>query len=203
MIVICGDSFATPDPDYGPCWVDYLNQHVPVTNFAAPGASNLMISLQVRAALAQCGFVIVTFTSSTRGQIVIRPNDLAHKRLQGYSYPAMDTIKSLPQYDIIKQYHRQCSDLETEIYLNQCIIESTLVALNSTNSRWCWSQGGFEHPAFGATKTYFQSYNSRRSKYNLWDYAATRSYRPFYHVTDDSLHREVANYYLTLYEQTR
>ena len=30
MIYVCGDSFAVPDLEYGPCWVDLLQQKLPV-----------------------------------------------------------------------------------------------------------------------------------------------------------------------------
>jgi len=42
---------------------------------------------------------------------------------------------------------------------------------------------------------YFAKWAWRRSSRNLWDYAVTREHRPYYHITDDHVHRDVARYY--------
>ena len=39
MIYVCGDSFAVPDLEYGPCWVDLLQQKLPVKTLAQVCAS--------------------------------------------------------------------------------------------------------------------------------------------------------------------
>jgi hypothetical protein len=30
----------------------------------------------------------------------------------------------------------------------------------------------------------------------LWDYTVTREYRPYYHITDQQVHQQVADYYI-------
>ena len=69
MIYVCGDSFAVPDLEYGPCWVDLLQQKLPVKTLAQVCASNLMISMQVDNAIKNnAQGIIVLFTASTRFQ---------------------------------------------------------------------------------------------------------------------------------------
>lgn len=203
MIVICGDSFATPDPEYGPCWVDLLGKNVNTLTLAEPGASNLMINLQVRHAITLSAYIIVTFTSSTRDHVVVRPEAEPHQRLRGYSYPAMDNIRDLPEYPLLRKYNQQCFDLSSAIVENQCVIDSTLNTLQRSGAAHIWSQGGFEHPMYGGTSTYFEHYAETRSDVNLWDWAPNRAYRPYYHVTDPDRHQYVADYYYNAYQQTR
>lgn len=194
LLYICGDSFAVPDPEYGACWVDYLAQLIPthhVVNLSRVCASNLMISQQVDQAIAHADQIIVLCTASTRSQT----------RLAGqvvpYSTHSLDhtTPFSSQQLAIIKNYTREFFDLDLAIYENQCIIESMLQRLTDSNRPFLWDQGGFEHASYGGTRQYFAKWYWRRSSRNLWDYTVTRQHRPYYHISDDRVHREVAAYY--------
>jgi hypothetical protein len=194
LLYICGDSFAVPDPEYGPCWVDYLQQSIPthhIINLSRVCASNLMISQQVDQALAHGDQIIVLCTASTRSQT--RQNG----QVVPYSIHSLDqtTPFSPQQLAALQVYTRKFFDLDLAIYENQCIIESMLQRLTDSNRPFVWDQGGFEHPSYGGTQQYFAKWAWRRSSRNLWDYAQSREHRPYYHITDDHVHREVAAYY--------
>lgn len=195
-IYICGDSFCVPDPDYGPCWVDHLSQQRTVTNLARVSATNLMISMQVDQAIAErADFIIVQGTACTR-------NQTRHQnQIVPYSYHTANQ-ESTPfnrrQLDILKQYYTEFFDLDLAVYENKCIIESTLYRLVRSGISFLFDQGGFEHPSFGSTATYFDQFRQYRSKINLWDYTTTRNYRPYYHIVDSAVHRRVADYYLEI-----
>jgi hypothetical protein len=185
-VYICGDSFAVPDPEYGSCWVDYLGD---TNNLAQVCASNLLISQQVdRAIQEESKFIICLFTSSTRQ--LVRYKDT----VKPISWHSIDTTDFDPtQKKLLKQYAAEFFDLDTAIYENKCIIEHTLHKLESSNIPYLFDQGGFEHRV---DKKYFQHYNHRRSEKNLWDYTNTRAYRPYYHITDSNVHKQISEYYL-------
>ncbi len=193
-VYICGDSFCVSDPEYGPCWVDYLSQKRSVTNLSRVAATNLMISMQVDRAIADgADFVIVQGTACTRSQT----------RYQGaivpYSYhTASETTTPFDRtkLNVLKRYYTEFFDLDLAIYENKCIIENTLQKLVHSGIEFLFDQGGFEHPSFGSTTQYFTQYSQYRSAINLWDYARTRDYRPYYHIVDDDVHQQVAEYYL-------
>lgn len=192
MIYVCGDSFATPDPDYGPCWVDLLKQRANVTTLAQVCASNLMIAQQVDRALDQCAdAVIVLFTASTRFQTRI------NNELVPYSIHSLNETTPFDQRQLalLKQHTAEFFDLDTAIYQNQLTIEATLYRLQHSGIPFIWDQGGFEHPSYGGTKKYFEQFSSTRSDINLWDHAPRRSYRPYYHIKDPAVHQRAANYY--------
>lgn len=194
MIYICGDSFCVSDPEYGSCWVDLLARHRPVVNLAQVAATNLMISQQVDQAIAESAdFVIVHGTACTRNQTRYRG------KIVPYSYHSVSELTSPfdpRQLHILKEYYTEFFDLDLAIYENQCIIENTLQKLVNSDTPFLFDQGGFEHASFGSKQQYFSRFAQYRSAVNLWDYARTRSYRPYYHITDSVTHRAVADYYL-------
>lgn len=185
-IYICGDSFATPDREYGQCWVDLMGN---VVNLAQVCASNSLISQQIDLAIkSKPKFIICLFTSSTR-QVVRCKNTVVP-----ISWHSIDTTEfSKYQKQILKDYAAEFFDLSTAIYENQCIIENALYKLESSGIRYQFDQGGFE---YGVNKKYFEQYDYRRSKYNLWSYTTKRTFRPYYHITDINVHKQIAEYYL-------
>lgn len=194
-IYVCGDSFCVPDPEYGQCWVDLLAQHRTVINLAQVSATNLLISQQVDQAIEESAdFVIVQGTSCTRSET--RHNG----QVVPYSFltaNATTTKFSDSQLRIIREYYTEFFDLDLAIYHNQCIIQNTLQKLVDSGIPFRFDQGGFEHPKFGAAHLdYFAKFNSYRSAINLWDYADTRDYRPYYHICDANVHQRVAQYYI-------
>ena len=194
QIYICGDSFCASDPEYGSCWVDYLSQSRSVCNLAKVGATNLMISMQVDQAISEAAdFVIVHGTSCTRSQSIYKNS------IVPFSYHTVsETVTPFDknQLRILKEYYTEFFDLSLAIYENKCIIENTLHKLKQSGIPFLFDQGGFEHPSFGSDRTYFDQYQIHRSKINLWDYARTREYRPYYHIVDDAIHQQIADYYL-------
>lgn len=192
MIYICGDSFAVSDPDYGPCWVDLLQQQLSVTSLAQVCASNLMISMQVDYALKNnARAIIVLFTSSTRFQTK------HNNQIVPYSIHSLDSTApfSKQQLQLLKDYTAEFFDLDLAIYQNQVIIESVLHRLVDNSVPFLFDQGGFEHTSYGGTEKYFQKFDAYRSDINLWDYADKRTYRPYYHIKDLNIHSKVSEYY--------
>jgi hypothetical protein len=200
MIYVCGDSFGVPDPEYGPMWVDHLSKNQPVCNLSRVCASNLMISLQVDVAIrAQAEYVILLCTASTRDQTRLGTE------IVPYSIHSLDhtTPFNSAQLDILKNHTTEFFDLELAIYKNKCIIESMLSRLVASKIPFVFDQGGFEHHSYHGTGTYFAQYSQYRSRYNLWDYATCRTYRPYYHIVDQQVHQDVFKYYLGMInEQT-
>jgi hypothetical protein len=192
-VYICGDSFGVPDPDHGPCWIDMLAESTcyHVVNLCQLCASNLLISQQVDQAVAEADCVIVLCTSCTRSQI--RHN----QKIVPYSFHSLDSTTpfSQRQLELLRRFHAEYFDLELAIYENQLIIEAMLQRLLDSGCQFIFDQGGFEHASYGGTGRYFTKFDQYRSKFNLWDHAPTRSYRPYYHIQDSAVHRQVANYY--------
>ncbi len=189
MIYICGDSFGVSDPAYGPGWMDQIGA---TTNFCQVSASNLLIAQQVDRALTQgAQKIIVLFTSSTRSEKV--ENGCAIP-FSWHTATATTTPFSANQLRILQEYFAEFHDLGLAIYTNQCIIQHTLGCLHKSGADYIWDQGGFEHASMGG-RLCFEEYNSTRSDLCLWDYAHTRQYRPYYHITDAQVHRDIATYY--------
>lgn len=188
MIYICGDSFGVPDPEYGPAWMECIG---PVTNLCRVSASNLLIAQQVEHALEQgAQKIIVLFTSSTRSEKIENGVTIP------FSWHTASTTTTFDarQLQILRDYFVEFHDLGLAIYTNQCIIEHTLACLDRSGIDYVWDQGGFEHPSMGG-RVCFTEYNSTRSDLCLWDFARTREYRPYYHITDARIHQDIATYY--------
>jgi hypothetical protein len=199
MIYVCGDSFAVPDTDYGPCWIDLLKEKTNVTTLAQVCTSNLLVAQQVDHAIQQNpSAIIVLFTSSTRGQT------RNHGNIVPYSIHSLDSMTSFSQQQltILKNYTAEFFDLELAIYENQLIIEAVLHRLVNSGITFQFDQGGFEHPSYGGQQTYFQEFDKWRSSLNLWDYTTTREYRPYYHIKDHAVHEHIAKYYYEHFKQT-
>jgi len=195
-VYVCGDSFGVPDLEYGPCWVDLLAAltNYQVINLSQVCASNLVISWQVDQAIASADYVILLCTASTRSQI--RYN----QKIVPYSVHSLDSTTPFDknQLELLRKFHAEYFDLEIAIYKNQLIIEAMLQRLTDSDCKFCFDQGGFEHPSYGGTGKYFEKFNQHRSQFNLWDHAQTRSHRPYYHIQDTDIHQQVANYYARL-----
>ena len=189
MIYVCGDSFGVSDPEYGAGWMDQIGQ---TTNLCQVSASNLVIAQQVdRAIAAGAERIIVLFTSSTRSEKV------ENGQIIPFSWHTANTTTtpfSTNQLRILQEYFAEFHDLGLAIYTNQCIIQHTLDCLDKSGVDYVWDQGGFEHASMGG-REYFSQYNSTRSDLCLWDFAITREYRPYYHITDAQAHEHIAAYY--------
>lgn len=211
-IYICGDSFCTSDPEYGPSWVDLLQKNLPehtVISLAEPAASNLYISIQVVAAIdAGADYIIAAGTSVTRNEVAIADsNQPLIKRFQAHELVAY-SILSIPKHfdftpeqeQLLKDYRNEFFDLQLAIYRDECIIESTLNRLVKSAIPFHFDRGGFEHPKFGTQQKtdYFADYAEHISAVNLWDYPITAARRPYYHIIDLAVHEQVANYYTEL-----
>jgi hypothetical protein len=209
-VYICGDSFSTPDPEYGPCWVDFLQQNLTgiadLINHSSVSASNLLVSVQVELAINNSAdFIIVQGTACTRGEVAVGNTSNADlmTRFDNYdlvSYSIYRPYRShldTTQQALVEQYQKQFFDLPLAIYRDRCIIENTLQKLKDSQIPFLFDQGGFEHVSFGNSldQTYFEKYNSYRSQVNLWDYGNTVNERPYYHIDDIEIHRTVAEYY--------
>lgn len=211
MIYICGDSFCASDPDYPEItpWHEKISN---TKNLSRVCASNLLISLQVEHAIEeQANFIIVEFTSVTRGEVKFK--DQTRKDLYDRFYDLTDPKDSVDlstytvltiedafalseeQQNLLKKYNTEFFDLDLAIHRDKLIIEATLQRLVDSGIPFLFDQGGFEHPSYGGVETYFTKYNQYRSKYCLWDYADTRTHRPYYHIQDQLVHDMISEYY--------
>ena len=194
-VYICGDSFAVPDQEYGECWVDLLSAHVDIVNLSKVCASNLMISKQVDYAISKKpDYIICLGTSSTRQDIMY------NGELISYSIHSInDTTKfNQTEKDVLKTHAVKFFNLDISVYLNQCVIENTLQKLVDSSVPFIFDRGGFEHRSFVGSKQteYFVKYQLYISDINLWDYAKSRAFRPYYHITDTEAHQHIAKYFL-------
>lgn len=195
QVYVCGDSFCVSDPEYGQCWVDLLAQQRTVINLAQVSATNVLISQQVDQAIEEfADFVIVQGTSCTRSETRV------DGKIVPYSFLTANTATTKfndRQLKIMREYYTEFFDLDLAIYHNQCIIQNTLQKLVDSGIPFRFDQGGFEHFKFGAAQSdYFAKFNRYRSAINLWDYANTRDYRPYYHIRDAEVHQHIAQYYI-------
>lgn len=208
-LYICGDSFSTPDPEYGTCWVDLLEKSLAgraqVINLSSVSASNLLISIQCQQAIIhRANFVIVHATTVTRGEVAVEDstsNSLWDRfdqdDLVSFSIfrPYRSALTSAQQHDI-QNFYSKYFDLNLAIYRDQCIIENTLDRLVDSGIPFLFDQGGFEHVKFAESqKIYFENWNQYRSAVNLWDHGETAEERPHFHIKDPHIHQEVADYY--------
>jgi len=193
VIAVCGDSFCVPDPDYGPMWVDLLAKHGKLHNYSERTATNLLIARQVDQAIQDhAEFVIVHFTSCTRGE---KPHAGRYVPFSYHTASEITTPFDSNALRILKEYYTEFFDLDLAIYQNAITIEHTLARLVQSGRPFRFDQGGFEHSSYGGTGEYFTQYAQYRSRYNLWDHADTRKFRPYYHVTHSHIHQQVAEYY--------
>ena len=189
-VYICGDSFCASDPEYPKItpWHELIPD---AKTLGRNCASNLLISQQVQQAIDQNPkFIIVSFTSSLRSEIIwdgeVTPFSwLSLDHTTPFDQKTLDTLRQM--FDKI--------DLNTEIARSKLIIESTLQRLVDSNIPFLFGQGGFEHPSYGGVGTYFTKYDQYRSELCLWDYADTRTHRPYYHITDQTVHNKIAKYF--------
>jgi len=183
MIYVCGDSFACTDAQSQIVpWVELM----PCKTLARHCATNLQISQQVDHALEHASFIIVLFTTCVRFEY---NND--SYTLHNLSTSNLDEN----QKRIVEQHAKHFFNLDLEIYRNKCIIESVLQRLVDSNIPFIFDQGGFEHRKFGTVNKYFSKYDQYRSQYNLWDYGDSKQFRPYFHITDQTVHNKIAEYY--------
>jgi hypothetical protein len=201
LIYICGDSFGVSDLEYGDCWADIVADQFSTVNLCQIAATNLLIAQQVDQAIAaSADFVIVQCTSVTRSE------KLHNGKYIPFSYHTASTETtpfSKSQLQILRDYYTEFFDLKLAIYQNTITVEHTLQKLVDSGIPFCFSQGGFEHANFYPTATdYFSKFSQWRSSVNLWDYTVTREYRPYYHITDQQVHQQVADYYIEEIKKT-
>lgn len=221
-VYICGDSFGCSDSDYESGWVDKfvkkLHGKTDVVNLSRVCASNTQIGLQVEQAIAnRANYIIYLATSSVRDDVLLtnletdsalldRFVDITQpdpsKNLTSYSVRSLDdtTLFDNTQLNVLKQYHALFFDIDIAIYRNELIIEGILSKLKASGIPFKFDQGGFEHPSFSnSKKNYFKTYNEYRSEICVWDYV-TKSikHRPYYHIEDQLIHEEIAEYYYKL-----
>ena len=209
-VYICGDSFASRDPEYGPMWVDLLAELLApvaqVVNLASIAASNLLINIQVTQAVQHADYIVVLGTAVTRAEAAVQPVNQQLTLLERFQHTDLVAYSILRPYrsaltereqQLVQQYHTEFFDLELAIHRDQAIISNTLDIVERSGLPYLFDQGGFEHPKFGSTQEYFTEYSSKRSAINLWDYGNTVDERPYYHIQAADTHVMIANYYYT------
>ena len=167
-VYVCGDSFAAPDPEYGPMWVellqDLLKDHAQVVNTSSIAASNTLINIQVSEAVKYADYIIVLGTAVTRAEVAVaevnpklsllerfQSNDLvAYSILRPYRSPL-----TVAQQQQVRLYHTEFFDLDLAIHRDHAIISNTLAVIESLGIPYLFDQGGFEHPSFGSKHLYW------------------------------------------------
>lgn len=216
-LYICGDSFCGHDPDYTHSWVnEFANRHpeLIICNLASPAASNYLIYLQVKEALANnCDYLIYHATSSIRHEFVLTADNANKDSYDRYwnvlapvptpmisiSWPnphhtAKDQVISQARQKEIREFYFNHIDLQSLIEKNYIFIQYTLNLLAASNAQWLWSQGGFEHPAFGNVRAWDFD-KTREATINLWDYYKPKVIRPYHHVDDTAIIKKVCDHY--------
>jgi hypothetical protein len=225
-LYICGDSFCTEDLSHGTSWVGLLKDALPninIVNLASPGASNYLISLQVQHALDnKCDYLIYHATSSIRNEFQIGTSDHKKDHIERYWHPDDQNNKSvlstswisatrntsdvmLDHNNTIKGFFTNHVDFLSMVRKNYIFIDYTLKIIRSKmgNTNWLWSRGGFEHYKFSESQSWnFSSYQVEESTINLWDDFDHDLLRPYYHVTDFTIHQRVCNLYLDMLKLT-
>lgn len=205
-VYVCGDSFAAPDPEYGPMWVELLQDRLKdcasIVNTSSIAASNTLINIQVSEAVKHADYIIVLGTAVTRAEVAVRPVNTKLSLLErfhrddlvAYSIlrPYRSPLNKQEQQQVL-QYHQAYFDLDLAIHRDQAIISNTLAVIESAGIPYLFDQGGFEHPSFGSKHLYFQQ--AKRSSINLWDWGNTRDERPYYHIKSQERHQQIAEYY--------
>lgn len=187
-VYTCGDSFHCSDQE---STIVPWHEQFECTSLGRVCASNLLISLQVEQAIKkQADFIIVGFTSSLRSELMF------DGELVPFSWLSLDETTPFDQatLDNLKQLFDQI-DLDTEVKRNQLIIEATLQKLVDSGIPFLFDQGGFEHKSYGGVGEYFTKYDQYRSRVCLWDHADNRRLRPYFHITNQTIHTQIADYY--------
>jgi hypothetical protein len=219
MIYICGDSFCSQDKEYGNSWVDLLMQKTTkkIVNLSRPGASNYLIYLQVKQALANnATHIIYHATSSIRHEFSFESIDTGKDNINRYwnvldpdnhkktictswSTPLNNTLYNFKnELTEIYKFGTKFLDLPSTIEKNYIYILFTLRLVQENNHlcEWVWSRGGFEHKKFNSSSDWdFSQYQQYESKINLWDHYNPSVLRPYYHITDTKIHQDVCNLY--------
>jgi hypothetical protein len=221
-VYICGDSFGCSDPDYpGSSWSEQLNNFlspdIKIINLSRVCASNLLINLQVEQAIEQnADYVIFMGTSVLRDEVkfstvdnkqhllinrfvdITSKNNTLNQDLISYTMLNINTDFLSNFSGVLKEYSI-LKDIDLLIYKDKCIIENTLQKLVDSNIPFVFDQGGFEHPLYGKpVKKYFQKFKNYFSKLNLWDYASVRNFRPYHHIVDETIIKEITEYHSEL-----
>lgn len=216
-IVVCGDSFNVDDPDYPNIhWTNKLN-NFKLTNLSIPGASNLVIRLQVDKAIElEPDLIVVSFTSSMR--TVVKYNkqintdllDRIYHALHNknefdlisfpYAGAALYDVLTADQLSILKAYVAEFVDLDLLRSENYYIIKDALETLVQSKIKFSFSLGGFDHQSFKKQTNFdFSKFDQHQCPINLWDHCSTKKQlRPWYHVVDTNIHSNLAEYYKCL-----
>lgn len=207
-VYICGDSFATTDPEYGVSWTellaDLLQGRADVVNLSTVAASNLLINIQVTEAVKHADYIILLGTAVTRAEIAVAPANPELTLLERFEQHALVAYSILRPYrsalnaaqqEQVRQYHTEFFDLDLAIHRDHAVISNTLDLIERSGCPYLFDQGGFEHPSFGGTRKYFTQ--ATRSQINLWDLGNTKDERPYYHIKDPAAHERIAEYYYT------
>jgi hypothetical protein len=211
-IVICGDSFNVDDPDYPNIhWSHHLQKSADITNLSIPGASNLVIRLQLdRAVELQPDLIIINFTSSLRANIKYQHKQYSSDLLTRFNRQGTGDLISFPyagahlfpelsnqQRGIIKDYI-EFVDLDLARAENYYLIKNALDTVKDSGIKFAYSLGGFDHKSFirPGEKTYSFSGFGAETPINLWDhYKNNGTVSPVFHVSDQTVHLKLAEYY--------
>jgi hypothetical protein len=216
-VLICSDSFGLVDPDYPNLHFSekILNTTPPVFelhNLSHGGDSNALIVLQLMQGLQfNPDFVILSFTSPHRHEV--------DKQYKIYPYPTELTLEAFKVFRhnrynttivgndetdliLVDQWNSQVISSDFEILKNYFLIHYCLQTLEQKKIPFCFSLGGLGVPLGNQDynsiidKNYIKNqiltYSDQLLKINLWNHNCGQ-FRPYFHVSDDSVQEAFAN----------
>lgn len=214
-IVVCGDSFNVDDIKYPN--IHWTTKFDDLTNLSIPGASNLVIRLQIDKAIELTPkLIVVSFTSSMRttikynkqtksnilDRIYCPPNDKKAFDLVSFPYAGAElyNVLSNQQLNILKNYVTEFVDLDLLRLENYYIIKDALETLLQSGIKFSFSLGGFDHQSFTSNSQFdFSKFTQFQCPINLWDYCnVKKQLRPWFHVLDSNIHKDLSKYYKCL-----
>jgi len=214
-IVVCGDSFNVDDPEYPN--IHWSSKFDHLTNLSIPGASNLVIRMQIDKAIKlNPDLIVVSFTSSMRTVVkynkqiksdvldrIYSPSGSKNEfDLISFPYTGAELydVLSHDQLTILKNYVVEFIDLDLLRLENYYIIKDALETLVQSNIKFSFSSGGFDHRSFTNNKQFdFSKFDQFQCPINLWDHCdIKKQLRPWFHVLDSNIHNDLAEYYKCL-----
>ena len=213
-VLICGDSFASPDADYpGLHWSEkLLNSTAPtfeLYNMSHGGDSNALIALQLMQGMEfHPDFVILSFTAMHRHELDKNQNACAYDQsLESINSSRIARYKSTSQsleiptahIEIIDKFNTEVISKDFEILKNYFIISYCINLMQTHSIEFCYSLGGFVNHTnpfsviqSNYIKNNFFETTDKMLKINLWEHKPWKK-RPYFHVDDDAVQTAFAN----------
>lgn len=221
-VLICGDSFAVTDEQYpGLHFSEKMasNPDLKVINYAAAGASNAMIAMQLLQGIAfKPDFVVLMFTNYERYEYdhtvplpmqEVTAESVAQWQQSRYitnSFQYMDHVREKNKY--LHQWRYGVASDQLERLKNYFYVCMCLSVCQSNQIPFCFSLGGFEYIQNyrGFYKQHYtvlleqnycvnllEQHSNRMLPTNLWSHHDGKTMSPRFHIADNAVQTQFAN----------